>query len=202
MSFFEPPPPPPEPPEPVAAPPWHGPPGNELGVAVPIRYVLVRTDELAILLDGLVAFSTGVELEVTVKSRNRQESHEFHRLREDVHVGFRFADGRKATSLGHRAWDEERPDPLLMQRGGSGSDRELRQRYWLWPLPPPGPLQAVVAWPERGIAEAEVEVDGAAILEAAARVDTLWPNDGEPSSGGWTSSTVTATRREPGERDG
>jgi hypothetical protein len=204
MSFFEPPPPPPEPLEEPPQPPWAGPLGNELGVAVPLRYLVVRTEDLAVLLDGFVAFSTGVELALTVKSRSRRESHEFHRLRDDVLFGFRFADGRKATNAGHRAWDEDRSDPVLVPRGGHGGDGELHMRHWLWPLPPPGPLQAVVAWPARGLPETEVEVDGAAILEAAARVETLWPEDGAPPSGGWVGYTrSTMSRRvEPGERDG
>jgi hypothetical protein len=203
MSFFEPPPPPePEPPE-QPQPPWIGPPGNELGVAVPIRYVLVRTDELAVLLDGFVAYSTGVELELTVKSRRkRHESREFHRLSEDVHFGFRFADGRKASNVGRQAWDQERSDPVLMSRGGHGGDGELNMRYWLWPLPPPGPLQAVVEWPASGIAETEVEVDCGAILAAAGRVELLWPEDAAPAGGGWTSSVMTATSRDPPEGDG
>lgn len=203
MSFFEPPPPPPEPLEHQPQPPWSGPPGNELGVAVPIRYLLVCTDDLAILLDGFVAYSTGIEFSLTVKSRERRrDAHEFHRLRDDVHVGFRFADGRKATNLGRHAWHEERPNAVLVPRGGHGGDGVLQMRHWLWPLPSAGPLQAVVAWPERGVPETEVEVDGAAILAAAARVETLWPEDAAPPSGGWTSSVITATRSDPGERDG
>ena len=203
MSFFEPPPPPPEPPEQPPQPPWIGPPGNELGVAVPLRYVVVRTDDVAILLDGFVAYSTGVELELTVKTRRRRRAaREFHRMAEDVHFGFRFADGHKVTNLGRGMRTEERSGPVLMQRGGHGGDGELSMRYWLWPLPPPGPLQAVVEWTAGAVAETEVEVDGAAIREAAARVDVLWPEDAEPAGGGWVGYTSHTTRSvEGGERD-
>jgi hypothetical protein len=202
MSFFDPPPPPPEPLE-EPQPPWTGPPGNELGVAVPIRYVVVRTDDLAILLDGFVAFSTGVELSLSVKSRQpRRDAHEFHRLRDDVRLGFRFADGRKATNIGRDAADREHPETVLWHRGGHGGGGELHMRWWLWPLPPPGPLGAVVAWDERGVPETEVAVDGDAILAAAARAELLWPGDA-PRGGGWTSyASVSARRTEPGQRDG
>ena len=67
MSFFEPPPPPPEPPEEHRQPAWIGPPENELGVAVPARHVLFRTDELVIALLGIVVFSNGVEMHVVMR---------------------------------------------------------------------------------------------------------------------------------------
>lgn len=205
MSFFDPPPPPPEPPVEPPQPPWIGPPGNELGVAVPLRYVLARTDDAAILLDGFVAYSSGVELQLTVKSRRkrRRESGEFHRMHEDVRFGFRFADGHKVTNIGRAARDEERSGPTLMPRGGHGGDCELSMRHWLWPLPPPGPLQAVVEWTAGGIAETEVEVDGAAILDAASRAEVLWPEDAAPGGGGgWVGFSSHTTRaRDGGERD-
>jgi hypothetical protein len=201
MSFFEPPPPPePEPPE-QPQPPWIGPPGNELGVAVPIRYVLVRTDELAVLLDGFVAYSTGVELELTVKSRRkRHESREFHRLSEDVHFGFRFADGRKASNVGRHAWDQERSDPVLMSRGGHGGDGELNMRYWLWPLPPPGPLAFAIEWPSKRIEPSMREVDAGLIIEASKSSEVLWPDAGE-SAGSYhvTQFLHAASDEEPPE---
>lgn len=207
MSFFEPPPPPePEPAE-QPQPPWVGPPGNELGAAVPLRYVLVRTDDAAILLDGFVAYSSGVEFELTAKwrvghRRDPADVHRAHGLAEDVKFGFRFADGRKATNSGMPWRDLDTPGPVLMGRGGHGSASEQQMRYWLWPLPPPGPMQAVVEWPPQGVPQTEVEVDSGAILAAAARVDVLWPEDAAPSGGGWTSSVMTATRRDPPEGDG
>ena len=38
---------------------------------------------------------------------------------------------------------------------------------WVHPLPPDGPVTFVVSWLEQGVAETAVELDGAAIREAA-----------------------------------
>lgn len=39
---------------------------------------------------------------------------------------------------------------------------------WLWPLPPPAPIELVVAWPDLDLPEAGCTLDGAAIVAAAA----------------------------------
>ncbi len=48
---------------------------------------------------------------------------------------------------------------------------------WLWPLPPPGPLTFVCAWPAEGVEETHAQIDGAEILAASARAVELWPDD-------------------------
>jgi hypothetical protein len=49
--------------------------------------------------------------------------------------------------------------------------------YRVRPLPPPGPLAFICAWPGRGIPTARTEVDGAAIRAAADAAVTLWLDD-------------------------
>jgi hypothetical protein len=201
MSFFEAPPPPPEPPEEHRQPAWIGPPENELGVAVPVRRVLFRDDDLAIALLGVVAYSNGVELQVVMRRRELADEPDpmhVHMRRRHVRGGelapevFRFgveyADGRKATNLGFPFGTEEPTGPVLMERGGGGGGRSWSFGYWLWPLPPPGPLRVVVEWPIAGVPLTDVELDGAAFAAAAADVDVLWPGDEPSSSGGWVSS--------------
>jgi hypothetical protein len=53
----------------------------------------------------------------------------------------------------------------------------LALEYRVRPLPPPGPLTFVCEWPGRGIPGSRVEVDGAAIRQAADAGVTLWPDD-------------------------
>jgi hypothetical protein len=57
--------------------------------------------------------------------------------------------------------------------GGSGTVT-MNPRYWLWPLPPPGPLRVSCEWPVAGIELASVEIDAAAIRAASTRARTLW----------------------------
>ncbi|MFL5962524.1 MAG: hypothetical protein ACJ757_06480 [Gaiellaceae bacterium] len=203
MSFFEPPPPPPEPPEEHRQPAWIGPPENELGVALPLRRVLFRSDELAIALLGVVAYSSGIELPVAMRRRKmptEPDPMHFHMrgrhargpelAPEIFRFGVEYPDGRKATNLGFPFGGPEEPaGPVLMERGGGGGGRSWSFGYWLWPLPPPGPSRVVVEWPVAGVPLTAVELDGAVLAAAAARVDVLWPDDG--SSSGSTDSVTS-----------
>jgi hypothetical protein len=197
VSFFEPPPPPPEPPEEHRQPAWIGPPENELGVAVPFRSVLFQSDDLAIAVLGVVAFSSGIEFQLAMRRREmptEPDPMQFHMHRhygrsgelapEVLRFGVEYSDGRKATNVSHPFpfGAEEPTDPVLMERGGGGGGRSWSFGYWLWPLPPPGPLRVVIEWPVAGVPLTDVVLDGAVISAAAAEVDVLWPGD-EPSSG-------------------
>jgi hypothetical protein len=46
---------------------------------------------------------------------------------------------------------------------------------WLWPLPPAEAFEFAVEWPFGGIGETIVELDGAAIVAAASRSASYWP---------------------------
>src|SRR5206468_2390543 len=94
-------------------PAWIGPPENELGVAVPLRRVLFRSDDLVIALLGIVVFSNGIELQVAIRRREmptEPDPMHFHmharRTRgselvpEVFRFGVEYADGRKATNVG------------------------------------------------------------------------------------------------------
>jgi hypothetical protein len=97
---------------------------------------------------------------------------------EFLRFGVLFADGTSATNLGgrHFAPDEPAP-PLLRQQGGGGGGRRFDFRYWVWPLPPAGPMTLVVEWPWKGIAETRAEIDTQPILDAAARAIQVFPED-------------------------
>lgn len=212
MGFFEPPPPPPEPPERHRQPAWVGPPENELGVAVPVRELLARTDDLAIALLGVVAYSNGLQLQVELRRRTEPEDVDVMHLHmrrrharggelapEVLRFGVQLADGRKATNLDARPWgaDEEPTGPLLMERGGGGGGRSWSFGYWLWPLPPAGTLTIAVEWPALGVALTTRDLDTRPLLDAAARSERLWPEgDGPSSGGGWVGTRSVMTRRD------
>ena len=56
---------------------------------------------------------------------------------------------------------------------------------WMWPLPLPGPLVFVCEWRAEGIELTRHELDAQVILDAAAEVDELWPDE-RPVTGAWT----------------
>jgi hypothetical protein len=213
MSFFEPPPAHerPEPefeiPEPK---PWWRAPSNELGVLVPLRVVLARTNQIAVAVVGVTAYTTGFSLTLALRSRSRRGEEGFDPRMfelpfghgamqrplgselppELLRFGIQFADGRKATTLGASGpWgvgavaEEEEPiGPILSPSGGGGGDGEWNEEYWLWPLPPPGIVTFAIEWPSKGIELSLLEVDSASIIDASKSSEVLWPDAGEGAS--------------------
>ncbi len=49
--------------------------------------------------------------------------------------------------------------------------------YWVWGLPPPGPLVFVCEWPARGIGQSRMQADARLVLETAERAVPIWPED-------------------------
>ena len=172
-----------------ARPPWAGPPDNVLPAPFGDRLLVGRSEQAVIAVFGAQACATGFGVEIFAKWRKpgRPEAVRYgfsfdsrpgsDPLRFEIH----FADGRVAGGS-DRAWDLADPDPgvpRLSPQHGAGSNREWVQRLWVWPLPPPGPVTFVCAWPALEIPETKAVVDAGAILKAAAGATALWPDDGE-----------------------
>jgi hypothetical protein len=211
VSFFEPPPPPPPPPERHRQPAWLNPPDNVLGVALPWRIALARTERVAVLLNSATAYPNGIALQIDVRRRpdTLDEDDPFFPLGhpatryrgrsgelpdELLRLGVELADGTKATTLQphpfHLEPDAEPEGPLLTPGGGGGGGGTWRFDFWLWPLPPSGPLTFVCEWPSEAVELTRVEVDGATAVEAASRSELLWPEEGD-GPGGWIAQHTT-----------
>ena len=193
--FFEPPPPPPEPePEEEEPPrrPWHGPPSNVLGRAVALNLLLGRTDDVAVTLPVVTVYPDGISFSLALRGRLFDSlaeveddwfPHFGERRRgqrsadEALRFGVQFSDGSKATNL-RRWWTDESeppPSPWLFEHGGGGGGREYKRRYWLWPVPPPGPLAFVVEWRAASIPITRTEISADVLREAASGAVELWP---------------------------
>ena len=158
-----------------------GAPENEIPVAVPLNTVLARTRDAAVALTGLQVYSTGVSFDLSVRIRSPLGP--AHRGLNDLvfdHggspgqflLGVELSDGRRASNvLGHAGSD----DVVFHSGGGGGGELSVDQSWWLYPLPPEGPLRLVIGCPALGIEESSTVVDGALIRRAAADVLTLWP---------------------------
>jgi hypothetical protein len=66
---------------------------------------------------------------------------------------------------------------VLVQRGGSGAGRGWDLEFWVWPLPPEGPLAFVCEWPFEGLELQRKEIDAAVIRDAAAKARQLWSQE-------------------------
>lgn len=101
---------------------------------------------------------------------------------EILRFGLQFADGSKVTNLGPPMigpTDRAQKGPMLMHMGGSGGGEVVEQMYWVWPLPPPGPLAFVCEWPKFGIELTRHEIDADLIRKASTQAIELWPGPHE-----------------------
>ena len=81
---------------------------------------------------------------------------------------------------------------MLRPGGGGGSMGTYRLGFWLWPLPPPGPLTWVSEWPDLDLPENSVEVDATILEAAASEAEQLWevdPNEAYQPPWGASSSS-------------
>jgi hypothetical protein len=79
--------------------------------------------------------------------------------------------------MGHDRMDKmvAPEQPVLADGGGGGSAREADLEMFLSPLPPPGDLLLVCAWPDLNVDETIARLPTQPILDAVQRVRVLWP---------------------------
>ena len=183
----------------VSVSPWFGPPEDELPVCVPLALVVARSESAVVALSHASAYSTGVGIELVVQSRGLPER-DAQRLFHEQHMpptqsdpapaylrlGVELADGSRASNLSgrHHHWhDPEHPPegPVLTQHGGGGGSAgngrvTMRPGFWIWPLPPAGPVRLSCEWPLLEIPLTTVELDGAELRAASQRAVKLWPS--------------------------
>lgn len=190
MGFFD------EMPAPEPEPPWRhhpwDPPEAEFPGLVLIDTLLVgRTDEVAVAITSMSAYSSGFEIFVTARIRpdaggglgeggpgGRRDA---MAARRSFRFGLQLADGTKVISRhggGPRPDHEAEPaGPILRPFLGGGGPHSHFSRWWAWPLPPSGPLEFVCEWPTFGVPETRAGIDAKLILDAAGRSTRLWPED-------------------------
>jgi hypothetical protein len=172
------------------------PPENEFPAGVGLAVMLQRSDDAAVGITQIDAFSTGFQFMLSVRVRQlpREFAHGGLFMLIDAHeipgveisleqrllLGIEYPDGRRASTLrgmpvpGHGTADDDQR-LMLMPQGGRGGLREADKKYWVSPLPPEGAVTFVLAWPRFGLAESRTVVDGSVIRAAAERSQRLWP---------------------------
>jgi hypothetical protein len=177
-------------------PAWFGPPEDELGVATQLGVVVGRSGHAVVALTQATSFTTGLTLSFLAQARSLDqrvartlfhEQHPYGTGGEDLPDGFlrlgvELPGGAKASNLGRRPpFEEEEPEGAVFvhRGGGGGSGRQdrvtMQHDYWIWPLPEPGTIRVSCEWPVVAISLSTVEIDGAALVEATARIVSIWP---------------------------
>ena len=170
--------------------PWEPPEADFPGI-VPIDTLLLgQTDQVAVAVTGLSAFTSGTEIFVTARIRPSADHPEEHlpggprdlaASRRSFRFGLQFSDGGKAVGGPAAAGQTTIPsqpgrsctrspaaaDHTLSSPGG-GCGRCLPPGRWSWS---PGDRQAF------GLAESRAGIDAQLILDAARRSIRLWPEN-------------------------
>lgn len=171
-------------------------PENEFPAGAGVTVLLGRTDDAAVGLTQIEAFSTGFQFTLAVRLRRTRPEFDQGRLftlisshthsgieiplENRLLLGLEYADGRRASTLqdARLLRPGAAPDDrqlVLVQQGGAGGDQSVDQTYWVSPLPPEGPVTVVLAWPAFGMPESRTVLDSAPIRAAADRSQLLWP---------------------------
>jgi hypothetical protein len=158
--------------------PWD-PPQTEFPGIVQINTMQFdRSEQAAIAITGMSAYSNGFEFILTALIRPDVPGFDAETLGGGVpklyQIGLQFSDGR--TVDGDRARSGSEPtEPILRPRGGGGTSHYHHSRWWAWPLPPAGPLEFICNWPALRTGETRVRIDAQLILDAAHQCVRLWP---------------------------
>lgn len=173
--------------------PWNPPEAEFPGIVAMDTLHFDRSEQAAVAIIAIAAYARGFEFLLARRIRpgtpglDEDPTPEMRRRRlrelEDFPISVRFSDGRQAVS-GRPRGDSEPTGPILQSRGGGGTSHSQLLQWWVWPLPPAGPLEFICQWPVYGIGETRVGIDGQVILDAARRSVQLWPEDGRADSNG------------------
>jgi hypothetical protein len=166
--------------------PWDLPESEFPGIVPVDTLQFAPSEQAAVAITGISAYETGFEIFVTRLLRPGGPldadpvpgaSKSFFFDRQSCQISLLFADGRRVISRRRLDGDSEPAGPILGGGGGWGSAYRSVSHFWVWPLPPKGPLEFVCQWPMYGIAETRVSIDAQLILDAAQRSVRLWPQD-------------------------
>jgi hypothetical protein len=164
--------------------PWD-PPQTEFPGIVPINTLQFdRSEQAAVAITGISAYSNGFEFAVTRLLRPGAPGFDAEvptpegmvLAHESFQISLQLSDGRKVISERPHS-DAEPTEPILRARGGGGTSHYQLSQWWVWPLPPDGPLEFICQWPTLGTGETRVGIDARLILDAAHRSVQLWPPD-------------------------
>ena len=165
-------------------------PENEAPVSVAMDAVLLEGPDSVVLLGNVQAFSNGVAFSITAMTRRPDPTrsggisglHGYDRPG-SLLLGIEYADGRAISTVdGPRAFsgDPASNALALWPGGGGGGCRYADADFFLSPLPPPGAIRFIAAWPSLGLPETTTEISADPILTAVGGVRRLWDWESEP----------------------
>jgi hypothetical protein len=155
---------------------------RDVPVSVPVDGLVWHGERAALGIGGVSAVPNGFSFTVHLRWRDRDPDRAARRVagrrRHDVRGG-----GEVAVTVGwpDGGWcaptDEPPADdtaPRIVEDGGSSTDDAADMRFWVSPLPPPGPVTLVLGWPAEMDTDLRIELDGQRLRDAGARSARPW----------------------------
>lgn len=149
--------------------------------------VIGRSDGVVVVARQVLAHPGGLEIDVEAHARGSSPdpggpppgSVDFTG-RAQPRFRLRLADGTEVVQDDEAGLRDGRGHAMIVSGyeaawGGPQDGEDVRLTLWISPLPPPGPLALSCAWPERGLRDAVLPLDGAAVRAAALRARPFWP---------------------------
>jgi hypothetical protein len=168
-------------------------PDNEIPGSVAVDALLASSEDLVVFICGMSVYRDGVDFTVEVRARpGRMSGASLHEAmvwpgagEDRLLLGVEFDDGRRCTNVPREhpppSGTTSADQPALWSSGSGGRLRTAYASWFLYPLPPPGDLRIICAWPAAGISETVTTLSADAILRAADRARELWPWEPEPT---------------------
>jgi hypothetical protein len=165
---------------------------EELPGIVPIDTLhLGRSERAAIAITGMWAYTNGFEILVTALIHpdgpgfDAETPNDPTLIIRPYRISVQLSDGRTIT--GERPRGDSGPTgptgqdgpagPIMRPRGGGGTSHYQHSRWWVWPLPPSGPLKFICEWPSLLTGETSATIDARLILDAARHSVRPWPQE-------------------------
>jgi hypothetical protein len=169
---------------------WRGDSDDTVGALVPAGPFQVHNDQVAIVVTGFFAYPAGFTFSlVTISRLNPPPAPlSFHHPsmagqqrtpKGELRFGIEFSDGSKLFQQHRVVPGTESSLRSLRSRGGGGGGRKWNHEFWCEPLPPAGSMTFVFEWGDYAIPETSIDVDGTAVVDAANRAISLWPEDAD-----------------------
>jgi hypothetical protein len=167
-----------------------GPPCGVVPVTVPMDVVLVQGPGLVVWVGAVTVFTTGFEFTMlTLFDVRRGEppadwALDLPQRDHGTWLSVCFSDGRyRAADLNANTPREQPAGPGLRIMGGERRLAEgwAKSRWWVCPVPPPGPVQVAIHLNGRAQPSGTGYLDGAALAEAAEHATVLWPEPSQES---------------------
>ena len=158
-----------------------GPPSGTVPVVVPGDVVLVRSPGLVVWAGAIMVYPEGFAFTLLTLTDTRYVRRPASWALDVAERGrmtwleIGYPDGRRrAADLNANTPHRQSRGPHLRMLDGSASDNSSVDRWWVTPLPPPGPVELAIHLSGQAEPTGVANLDGAALAGAAAAAEVMW----------------------------